>query len=103
MRDAGFEDIVETGFKWPIGPWAKDPSLKHLGHLVRAHVETGLENWTLRLLTSVLGWSADEVRLLCANVRREIKSPKVHAIHRMNVVYGRKPGPRRVGGGADEG
>ncbi|KIV76978.1 hypothetical protein PV11_08821 [Exophiala sideris] len=92
MLDAGFEDPIEHRFKWPIGPWAKNPQLKDLGHWVRAHIETGLENWTLRLLTSVLGWSADEVRILCANVRREIRDPKVHAIHRMNVVYARKPG-----------
>ncbi|KAL2435003.1 Methyltransferase [Exophiala dermatitidis] len=92
MVDAGFEDVTEHRFKWPIGPWPRDPVLKELGHWARAHVETGLENWTLRLLTSVLGWTADEVRILCANVRSEIRNPKVHAIHRMNIVYGRKPG-----------
>ncbi|EXJ66054.1 uncharacterized protein A1O5_10668 [Cladophialophora psammophila CBS 110553] len=91
MIDAGFESVTERRYKWPIGPWPKDPNLKQLGQWCRAHVETGLENWTLRLLTSVLGWTADEVRALCATVRNELRSPKVHAIHRMNVVYARKP------------
>jgi SAM-dependent methyltransferase len=99
MLDAGFGEVVEHRYKWPIGPWPKNPLLKDLGQWARAHVETGLENWTLRLLTSVLGWTADEVRLLCANVRREIRNPRVHATHRMNVVYGRKPGGS-AGGGA---
>ncbi|OCT50377.1 putative SAM dependent methyltransferase [Cladophialophora carrionii] len=92
MIRAGFESVTEQRYKWPIGPWPKDPALKELGSWCRAHIETGLENWTLRLLTSVLGWTADEVRVLCANVRAEIRNPKVHAIHRMNVVYARKPG-----------
>ncbi|KAK5459824.1 hypothetical protein LTS15_003953 [Exophiala xenobiotica] len=92
MLNVGFESVVEHRFKWPIGPWPKKPELKELGAWSRAHIETGLENWTLRLLTSVLGWTADEVRVLCANVRSEIRNPKVHAIQRMNVVYGRKPG-----------
>lgn len=91
MVDAGFEDVVQHRFKWPIGPWAKDPLLKHLGHWSKLHIESGLENWTLRLLTSVLGWTADEVRVLCANVRRELRDPKVHTVHRMNTVYSRKP------------
>jgi len=43
----------------------------------------------------VLGWTADEVRVLCSDVRKEMRDPKVHAIHRMNVVYGRKPGGAR--------
>lgn len=91
MTNGGFANVTEHRFKWPIGPWPRDPDLKHLGQWARAHVETGLENWTLRLLTSVLGWTADEVRLLCANVRSELRDPRVHAIHRMNVVYAQKP------------
>ncbi|EXJ92693.1 hypothetical protein A1O3_01245 [Capronia epimyces CBS 606.96] len=93
MIDAGFEEVVQHPFKWPVGPWPRDPTLKDLGHWARAHVETGLENWTLRLLTSVLGWTADEVSILCANVRAEIRSSRVHAVHRMNIAYGRKPAP----------
>jgi hypothetical protein len=92
MINVGFESVTQHQYKWPIGPWAKDSTLKELGAWCRAHIETGLENWTLRLLTSVLGWTADEVRVLCANVRRELRNPKVHAINRMNVVYARKPG-----------
>jgi len=91
LVDTGFEDVVEHNFKWPIGPWPRDPDFKELGLWTRAHIETGLENWTLRLLTSVLGWTADEVRVLCANVRNELRNPRVHAIHPMNIVYGRKP------------
>lgn len=91
MRDAGFEGVVERRFKWPIGSWPRKPELKDLGRFARAHVDTGLENWTLRLLTSVLGWSAEEVYKLCADVRQDFSNPRVHAIHEMRVVYGSKP------------
>lgn len=49
MREAGFDHIVERRFKWPIGPWAKKRELKELGKFAKAPVETGLENWSLRL------------------------------------------------------
>jgi len=91
MREAQFEDVVERQFKWPIGPWPRKRELKELGKLVRAFLETGLENFTLRLLTNILGWSAEEVYKLCADVRRDFANPKVHAIQELRVVYGRKP------------
>ncbi|KAK5089613.1 hypothetical protein LTR70_007197 [Exophiala xenobiotica] len=90
MREAGFNDVVERRFKWPIGPWAKKRELKELGKFARAHVESGLENWSLRLLTTVLDWSAEEVYKLCADVRQEISNPKIHALQEMRVVYGRE-------------
>lgn len=91
MQEAGFVDIEEMKFKWPIGPWAKKRELRKLGKFCRAHVDTGLENWTLRLLTSVLGWTAEEVYVLCASVRQDFNDPKIHSIHQMRTVYGRRP------------
>jgi hypothetical protein len=31
IEDAGFEDVVENLYRWPIGPWSKDPHEKQLG------------------------------------------------------------------------
>jgi hypothetical protein len=31
ITEAGFEDVVEKRFKWPIGPWSSDKRLKELG------------------------------------------------------------------------
>ena len=33
MIDAGFENVTELRYKWPIGPWPKDPKQKKLGML----------------------------------------------------------------------
>ncbi|KAI4227821.1 MAG: hypothetical protein L6R36_002115 [Xanthoria steineri] len=68
MRDAGFQNVEEEKYKIPIGPWPKD---KHLGH--------GLEAFTLRLFTQVLGWKSEEVHVLLANVRKDLRNPKIHA------------------------
>ena len=31
IREAGFVDVVERRFKWPIGPWSSDPRHKDIG------------------------------------------------------------------------
>lgn len=31
LIDAGFEDVVEVKYKWPLGPWPKDPKYKEVG------------------------------------------------------------------------
>lgn len=89
--DAGFEHVEERKFRWPLGTWPKDKKLKELGVWARCHIDMGAEGWTMRLLTTCLRWSPAEVYVLCAGVRNQIRDRHVHAIHRMNVVYGRKP------------
>lgn len=55
LENAGFEDVVETVYKWPIGPWSKDPHMKQLGLWNLLHWQEGIEGWSLALLTRVLG------------------------------------------------
>lgn len=33
LADAGYKDITQVEFKWPINPWPKDPKHKELGKL----------------------------------------------------------------------
>jgi len=44
-----------------------------------------------KTLTLLLGWKPEEVYVLCADMRKELRNPKVHGIHRVNGVYARKP------------
>jgi SAM-dependent methyltransferase len=90
MAAAGFVDVAETRYRWPVGPWPRDPQQKELGLLVRAHIEMGLEGWILRPF-SELGWSLDEIQVLLARARRDIRDPNVHAIQEMRVCHARKP------------
>ena len=55
LEQGGFEDVVETVFKWPIGPWSSDKHLKQLGLWNLLHWQEGIEGWSLALLTRVLG------------------------------------------------
>lgn len=91
LEEAGFEDVVETIFRWPIGPWPKDKHWKEIGRWQRLHVETGLENWGLATLTRVMGWSLEETQILIAKVKADLRNPAIHGWQEMRVVYGRKP------------
>ncbi len=42
-------------------------------------LEDGLEGFSLRLLTQVLGWEVEKVHVLLANVRKDFRDPKIHA------------------------
>ncbi|KAI4196717.1 MAG: hypothetical protein LQ350_006363 [Teloschistes chrysophthalmus] len=79
MRDAGFQDVQEMRYKLPIGPWPKDKFLKTVGSWNLIQIEEGLEAFTLRLFTQVLGWQQEEVQVLLANVRKDLRDPKIHA------------------------
>ncbi|KAL2207636.1 S-adenosyl-L-methionine-dependent methyltransferase [Sarocladium strictum] len=91
MRDAGFTNIVAKTYKVPIGPWAKDKRLKDIGFCNLAQVLDGLEAFSLRLFCGVLKWKEEEVTVLLANVRKELKSGTVHAQFNYHAVYGQKP------------
>ncbi|KAL9055906.1 MAG: hypothetical protein Q9206_002956 [Seirophora lacunosa] len=92
MRDAGFADVQATRYKIPIGPWPKDKHLeqrltfsgpgnaqKTVGAWNLVQIEEGLEAFTLRLFTQTLGWRTEEVQVLLADVRKNLRDPKVHA------------------------
>ena len=52
---------------------------KTVGSFNLVQIEDGLEAFTLRLFTSVLGWRLEEVQVLLANVRKDLRDPKIRA------------------------
>lgn len=58
MTEAGFENVVERRFKWPIGPWSSDPKLKEIGRWNLLQWEEGMEGWVMAPYTRVLGVSS---------------------------------------------
>jgi SAM-dependent methyltransferase len=91
MEAAGFVDIKTWDFKAPIGAWPKDERLRNMGLLSQAALEQDYEGFVLYMANIVLGWSIDEVRVYCSQLRREMRSGKFHPYCRLRVVYGRKP------------
>ena len=57
IEAAGFENVTEKAFKWPIGPWSSNPHLKQIGLWNLLQHEEGIEGWTMALLTRVMGVS----------------------------------------------
>ncbi|KAJ0143076.1 hypothetical protein HZ326_14123 [Fusarium oxysporum f. sp. albedinis] len=91
LEKAGFVDVVEKRFRWPINEWPKDKHYKELGKWSYSNINNGLEGLLLGLFTRFLGWSADEVRVFCSAMRKQLRDRSIHAYIPVYVVYGRKP------------
>ncbi|EXJ77926.1 hypothetical protein A1O3_09085 [Capronia epimyces CBS 606.96] len=83
MVRSGFANVRCHRFRWPIGPWPKDPKLKEIGAYNRLACEEGIDGWALRPLTQVLDWSIEEVQVLCAHLRRDFRDKHIHAYQYM--------------------
>ncbi|EME84921.1 uncharacterized protein MYCFIDRAFT_88627 [Pseudocercospora fijiensis CIRAD86] len=91
MIDQGFEGVTEVQFKWPVGAWPRDKSSKILGKMTQVNFLAGIEGFTMRLWTGVLGMKPEEVQVFLARVRRDIMNPKVHSYWPIYSVFGQKP------------
>ncbi|KAJ5686814.1 hypothetical protein N7536_009433 [Penicillium majusculum] len=96
MEKAGFVDIQEKAYQWPIGPWARDQKYKEAGVVNFQHWLSGMEGWCMWLLTHFGApnpWTKDEVIVYLAKVRSELKNPRYHIYQRARRVWARKPFP----------
>ncbi|KAL1968075.1 hypothetical protein VTN77DRAFT_2205 [Rasamsonia byssochlamydoides] len=91
MIKAGFVDVKSEIYKVPIGMWPKDPKLKEIGKYQHAQQIEAVGTYTLALFTRVLGWTREEVEVLCAMVRNELKDRSLHLYIKAHFVYGRRP------------
>lgn len=78
LENAGFVDVVERRLKWPLNEWPKDPHYKELGSWVRECHDQGSEGMIMALFTRYLGWTKEEVMVLCAQIRAQLKDRSVH-------------------------
>ncbi|KAL9111192.1 MAG: hypothetical protein Q9187_007946, partial [Circinaria calcarea] len=81
VKDAGFVDVVHQKFPLPVGTWPADKHLKEVGAWNYLQLMEGLEAFTYALFTRQLGYNKEEVEVLCANIRKEMKSPKQHTLY----------------------
>lgn len=88
IRKAGFVDLHEVEYKWPIGPWPKDQQLKEAGAVNYQHWMSGMEGWCMWLLTKFgepKPWTKDEVDVYVAKMRAQLKNPRFHVYQRVYV------------------
>ena len=59
-----------------MSQWSSDSAQDELALYFQVFALNELEAMSLRLYTGVLGWSLDDLHLLLADVRKEIKNPR---------------------------
>lgn len=91
LIDAGFVNIVEKNFKWPMNSWPKDPKMKDLGAWGLEAIYEGLQALSLMHIVGVLGWSVEEVEVLLAQVRKDMRNTSIHAYWPLTCIYAQKP------------
>ncbi|KKA20427.1 hypothetical protein T310_5546 [Rasamsonia emersonii CBS 393.64] len=91
MREAGFEDVREVRFKWPIGTWASDARLREIGRWYREFWEVGMEGWIMALSTRYMGWTADQAREFIRKTQEVLRDGEQRIYYEVVIVYGRKP------------
>ena len=79
MQLAGFVDIRETVIKVPQGIWPKDKRLKEIGAFENFSLTNGLDAYLLRGYTAVLGGDPNQLQIIIAGTKRELRDPKMHS------------------------
>lgn len=51
LEQAGFVDVTEKTFTWPVNGWPTEPALKTLGSMNEIRLVENMEGYLLRLLT----------------------------------------------------
>ncbi|UQC81419.1 methyltransferase domain-containing protein [Colletotrichum lupini] len=90
VRDLGFQNVEHRHYKIPIGPWAKDPSLKDIGMGNLIQMLEGLDAFTLKLFSTALDGTREGALVLLSQVRQEMKACKTHVYLHFHVVYEQK-------------
>ncbi|WYZ40771.1 hypothetical protein EsH8_IV_001112 [Colletotrichum jinshuiense] len=91
LRNAGFVDIVEKSWPFPIGGWASDPKLKEVGAVNLEYCDQSLEGFGVFLLKQVMGWEDAEILVFLSEMRQALRDLKLQTYVRFHVVYARKP------------
>ncbi|KAF7547507.1 hypothetical protein G7Z17_g7670 [Cylindrodendrum hubeiense] len=91
LSEAGFVDVKQEMRKLPIGMWPKDPKLKEIGKYQSVQELQVVDSYTPRLFAHELGWSAEEVQVFIAKVKKDMKDTSIHLYLPVYFVWGRKP------------
>ncbi|TVY43962.1 Secondary metabolism regulator [Lachnellula subtilissima] len=90
-KAAGFVDVQEKVFKVPVNAWPRDRHLKTLGMMSEENWLCGLSAFSMGPFSRILNWSKPQIEVYLVNVRKAIQDKRVHAYHKVFVVWGRKP------------
>ncbi|KAL1953535.1 hypothetical protein VTO42DRAFT_2633 [Malbranchea cinnamomea] len=95
IKDAGFVNVHAVKLPVPLGTWPRDPKYKRVGAWNYYQFDRGMDGMAIGTLLRNTGtkrpWTMEEIQVLMAHCRAEMKNPKVHGQFEMYVVYGQKP------------
>ncbi|KJZ69831.1 hypothetical protein HIM_10784 [Hirsutella minnesotensis 3608] len=90
-EEAGFTEISERMFEFPLGKWPEDQHDKEIGDLMASSFKKGLHGLTAKAFRDILGRSKEEVEVFNAFVRRELDNNSNMATLRVVVFTAQKP------------
>lgn len=91
FKDAGFANVRCAKYPVPFGTWPADRRMKEIGAWNLLQLQEGLEGMIYFVFTRLLNLSKEQVDVLAAKFRQEVKSPKIHPMCHLYVCYGQKP------------
>ncbi|OQE17844.1 hypothetical protein PENSTE_c019G10055 [Penicillium steckii] len=94
IEEAGFVETHVHETKWPIGAWPKDPMRREAGLINLQHWQSGLEGYSMHLLTNYgvpTPWSWEEVMAFVAKLRNDLANDHHQIYHFAKRVWARKP------------
>lgn len=86
LRDAGFEDVVETRYKLPSGPWPKDKRMKLIGAFEMHNLLRGLSDMSLRVFNKGYGWGREEIEVFLVGVRKDLQNMNYHTYYDLYIL-----------------
>ncbi|KAM0372052.1 hypothetical protein ACHAPK_004615 [Fusarium culmorum] len=91
FQEAGLQNISERKVKVPIGTWPKNKDLKQWGAWNRQFLMQGLEGFSIRGLTELLGWEYEKAQVFLVDMRKELLNSSLHSYLLVTAVWGQKP------------
>ncbi|KAF4979156.1 hypothetical protein FZEAL_4584 [Fusarium zealandicum] len=85
------EVVTNHTIKIPIGQWPKDPVLKEVGKYQEMQSLQAIDSYTPRLFDKILGWPMDEIQVLMAQAKKELRDPAIHLYLPVYFIWGKKP------------
>jgi SAM-dependent methyltransferase len=79
LRAAGFVDVREERFEWPLNTWPEDQKLRELGASSELNTLAALEAIAMAPLTRALKWTVEGVQLLLAGARTDVRNTRIRA------------------------
>ncbi len=79
MEEAGFVDIFERHFYWPLNQWPRGKREKQISLWAQENLLDGVQAISMALLTRGLGWTKERAELLLVDTKKDIKNREIHS------------------------